>query len=402
MKHKFHYAWLILICSILIQGGIIGLLVNSAGVLFAAVRTEMNFRAGDLSIYYTIRQLVMAAAVGLTSRLFFEKNSRLVIGVLGLCGSASFMLMAGFRQLWQWYAAAVMAGIGISCCTTVIPIVLNNWFHARRGLVVGISMSASGIVGACYSPFCSWIIESMGWRTAAMTTGILSLVMTILGCLFLAVTPQETGMEPYGVSCECEKGSAPDKEAVPVPGWIYPIALAALIIPNTYTQFNNQLPTFVQTVGYSLGTGAVLTSISMIGNIIGKLGLGILSDRLGIFRAIGLLAILVGLSQLAFLLGADFLPALQSGAFLYGTVYAMGTTAPSQLFLALYGEKNYRDKVRGAQMINSFAMAFAGLLFPYIYDFTGSFTPVFLLGAAVCALSLGLVVCLERVCKSSS
>lgn len=402
MKRKFHYAWLILICSILIQGGIIGLLVNSAGVLFAAVRTEMNFRAGDLSIYYTIRQLVMAAAVGLTSRLFFEKNPRLVIGALGLCGSASFILMSGFRQLWQWYAAAVMAGIGISCCTVVIPIVLNNWFHARRGLVVGISMSASGIVGACYSPVCSWIIENMGWRTAAVATGVLSLSMTILGCLFLAVTPETLGMDPYGVLPVCEKACEPGKETASVPGWVYPVALAALILPNTYTQFNNQLPTFMQTVGYSLGTGALLTSISMVGNILGKLGLGILSDRMGIFRALALMAFLIGASQLAFLLGSDFLPVLQIGAFLYGFVYAMGTTAPSQLFLALYGEKNYRDKVRNAQMVNSFALAFAGLLFPYIYDFTGSFAPVFLLGTAVCALSLALMMRLEHFYKSLS
>lgn len=403
MKRKIHYAWVILICAVLIQGGIIGLLVNPAGVLLTAVRGERGFRAGDLSVYYTIRQLVMAASVGVTSRLFFSRSPRMVMGLLGLCGASSFVFMAGFDYLWQWYGAAVMAGIGISCCTVVIPVVLNNWFQSKRGLVVGISMSASGVVGACYSPICSWLVETTGWRSAAAVTGVLSFGMTLAGCLFMSASPQNMGMEPYGAAKEKIQSSAPlNRETGPVPKWVYAAALAAVIVPNTYTQFNNQIPVFLQAVGYSLGTGAVLTSISMTGNIMGKLVVGILSDRLGIFRAIRVLLIFFGVSQVFFFVGADVLPVLQIGAFLYGTVYAMGTTVPSQLFLALYGEQRYRSKVQSAQTVNFFAMAFAGILFPYIYDFTGSFMPVFALGAAVCVTALGFMVCLERACKGLS
>lgn len=395
---RIHPAWLILACSILIQGGIIGLLVNPTGVLFTAVRMDRGFRAGDPSVYYTIRQIVMATTVSFTSRLFFEKNSRWVIGFLGLCGSASFVFMAGFHQLWQWYAAAVMAGIGISCCAVVIPIVLNNWFRSKRGLVVGISMSASGIVGACYSPFCSVVIERLGWRAAAVTTGVLSFAMVCLGCLFLVADPKMAGVEPYGADRTEEKKSSSSSRQKTGGSWmVYWIAVFALIGPNTYTQFNNQLPIFAQEAGYSLGTGAVLTSISMMGNIIGKLGLGILSDKLGIFRAVSMLVVLLGGSQAAFLLGADVLPVMQMGAFLYGSVYAMGTTAPSQVFLALYGEEKYRGKVRKTQMLNSFVLAFAGMLFPYIYDFTGSFTPVFILGIVISMFSLALMLLLEHI-----
>ena len=264
----FHRAWLILGCTVLIQGGIIGLLVNSAGVLFAAIRTDLGFRAGDLSVYYTIRQVVMAAAVGITSQLFFRKNPRVVMGVLGFLGGSSFVMMAGFHHLWQWYGAAVLAGLGISCCTTVVPMVLNNWFASKRGLVVGISMSASGLVGACFSPVCSWFIESLGWRLASVITGGLAFALAFLGCLILVAEPEKAGLRPYGGETEPtldkkEKADAAIEKGT-VPEWAYVVAVMALFIPNTYTQFNNQLPVFAQTVGYSLGTGAVLTSISMV------------------------------------------------------------------------------------------------------------------------------------------
>ena len=395
-----HRAWLILGCTVLIQGGIIGLLVNSAGVLFAAVRADLGFRAGDLSVYYTIRQVVMAVTVGAASKLFFRKNPRVVMGTLGVAGGASFVMMAGFHHLWQWYGAAVLAGLGISCCTTVVPMVLNNWFASRRGLVVGISMSASGLVGACFSPACSWLIQSLGWRGAAVATGALAFTMTVFGCLALEAEPGKIGWLPYKSRTTPLSGEEPEKrprsgEALPVAGdvpkWVYWVAVMALFVPNTYTQFNNQLPVFAQTVGYSLGTGALLTSISMVGNITGKLGLGVLADRIGIFGAVGLLIGVLGLSQAAFLLGEDSLVLMKAGAFLYGTVYAMGTTAPSQLFLAMYGKERYGDRVRGGQTVNSFLLAFAGVLFPYVYDFTGSFRPVFYLGAGICVASLGFL-----------
>ncbi len=391
----FHRAWLILGCTVLIQGGIIGLLVNSAGVLFAAIRTDLGFRAGDLSVYYTIRQVVMAATVGITSQLFFRKNPRVVMGVLGFLGGSSFVMMAGFHHLWQWYGAAVLAGLGISCCTTVVPMVLNNWFASKRGLVVGISMSASGLVGACFSPVCSWLIESLGWRLASAITGTLAFAMAFLGCLILVAEPEKAGLRPYGRETE-PTGDRREKAGSAgvrgnVPEWAYWVAVMALFIPNTYTQFNNQLPVFAQTVGYSLGTGAVLTSISMVGNITGKLGLGVLADKMGIYRAAGLLILVLGLSQAAFLFGADSLLLMKAGAFFYGTVYAMGTTAPSQVFLAMYGKEHYGARVRNGQTVNSFLLAFAGVLFPYVYDFTGSFRPVFYLGAGICILSLGLL-----------
>ena len=71
---KFHYAWLILIAAICIQGGIIGVMVNCTGVIFSAIIEDLGFRSGDLSIYYTIRAFLQAAACGITTKLFLNKN----------------------------------------------------------------------------------------------------------------------------------------------------------------------------------------------------------------------------------------------------------------------------------------------------------------------------------------
>ncbi len=76
---KLHRAWLILACMLLIQGCSIGVLANALGVVFAAIRSDLGFRTGDLSIFYMIRSFVGAAAVIYVTRLFFNKNSKLIM-----------------------------------------------------------------------------------------------------------------------------------------------------------------------------------------------------------------------------------------------------------------------------------------------------------------------------------
>lgn len=400
-KNPIHRAWGMLLCMILIQGSIIGLLVNSAGVLFAAVRTDMGFRAGDLSIYYTIRQLVMAVSVGITSKAFFEKNEKLVMGFLALCSGLSYVLMGFFTQLWQWYLAAAMMGFGMSCCMVTIPIMLNNWFSKNRGLVIGITMSASGMMGALFSPICSQLISTLGWRATAIITGIITLIMSLSGSLFLTASPEKVGLLPYGGKTSSHDDTSEKKVDFQhqVPKWVYPAAVIALLGTNSYTQFNNQLPTFAQSIGYPLGVGALLTSITMVGNITGKLSLGVISDKLGIYRAIELLLFMVCASQAAFLLAPGSLLMLQIGALLYGFVYALGTTAPSLLFLNLYGPSLYKGKVSLTQSISSFIMAFAGSFFPYIFDFAGSFQPVFILGIFISVSGLLIIFRLGHFAK---
>ena len=99
MKNKIHRAWIILIAMILIQAGVIGILMNCTGILFAAILSETGFRAGDLSLYYTIRSLVSAATINTACWFFFHKNARVVLAVLGATYCVSVGMMSCFSQL---------------------------------------------------------------------------------------------------------------------------------------------------------------------------------------------------------------------------------------------------------------------------------------------------------------
>ena len=62
---RLHKAWIILIGCILFQGGTTGILNNCLGVFYTAICTDLGFRTGDLSMYATIRSIVMALTMPL-------------------------------------------------------------------------------------------------------------------------------------------------------------------------------------------------------------------------------------------------------------------------------------------------------------------------------------------------
>lgn len=92
----------------------------------------------------------------------------------------------------------------------------------------------------------------------------------------------------------------------------------------------------------------------------------------------------------------QFAPVLYLGSLVYGTVYALSTTMPSLLLLDLYGKEQYQGKVSSLQAVSGLVFAFSNSGFPYLYDLTGSFDIVFVLGAVLCAVAFVLAGRLQR------
>ena len=392
MNHssKLHRAWLVLVAAMLIYAGSTGINMNCTGVLFSAILEDKGFRAGDLSLFYTIRSLSSAFVMPITTKLFFEKNTKMVLGILGTMTCVGIGAMCLFNDLWQWYIAGVLVGVGSSCFMVTIPVVLNNWFHKRNGFAIGLTMSASGVAGAIFSPILAGIIGSIGWRQAAVVMALVSFCLIVPSGVFLLVaSPDKVGWQPYGAG---EENGADGKPRSLGPktqpqGYIFALCLLAAIATGGIMQFSNQLPTFAKTVGYAGTVGAILTSCCMVGNLVGKLIYGMLNDRVGIYHAARIYLVVVCGSMGGFLFLHGSIIALYGAATLFGAIYAVSTMSPSLLFLNLYGEEQYKAKLSRMQATNSIISSFLSAAIPYMYDATGSFNIVFVYGTVTSAIA---------------
>ena len=300
MNKKSNLQYVFVVVALLaLQGGFIGMLVNCTGILLSAVMADMGFTAGKISLYYTVRALAQAATVGFTAKCFFEKNQKLTISVMGVLSGLSFILMYFYNDLWQWYISGALNGVGMSCVLVVIPVVINNWFKKKNGLIIGISMAASGLFATVFGPVLSKWILAYGWRKAAVILGVTGAVVVIVPTiLFLNLTPEKLGLKPYGYEEDAgDRVKKAQGKSYNMPGFIFPLCLVSIIAGSMLTQFMNQIPTFAASIGYSLTVGAMINSCSMIGNVGGKLAMGALSDKIGIFKALYLALSIVFVSM---------------------------------------------------------------------------------------------------------
>ncbi len=393
MKIKtIHHSWLILLVTLGIMGGLVGVLLNCTGIIFAEIIKEFGFATGDLSVYYTIRSLTRAAALGFVSNLFFTKNSKKVLIGITAVTCLSYMSMAMYTSLWQWYISAFFIGVGTSYTGMAISVLLANWFHSKKGFVMGIAMSSSGVLGAVVSPICSKLIENIGWRGACVVMGATAFVIVALpAALFLVLTPEEIDQKPYGYGENAETKHEEIKEInYTVPSYIFVVTVSVICMSCLIGRVLNQIPLYSASLGFGVSTGAMLTSFAMIGNVVGKLLTGWLADRIGVYKAVSVTFTMVIISLFMFMLCTESEYLLYMAALLFGTIFAIDASVPPLLFMEVWGAY-YIKHLKNFQTISFTIGAFSSSLLPYIYDYTQSYNVLFVIGIVLVAISFAML-----------
>lgn len=396
-QHKIHYAWYILVVLCLVMAGCYGIILNNVGVVFNAVLEDTGFASSELSLFYTIRELVSAAAIIPTFQLFQKsKTGRWVLCAQVICILGGFAAMGICTQVWHWYILAVFQAIGLCNMHTVIAVACNSWFRRHNGTVIGIALATSGVISAVFGPVASKIILAIGWRKACFVIGGIGAVIALPGAaLLFHKTPQTKQMLPYGYDEAEEMSGNIHRRASNGPkiSWGMSMFILCLIFGCCGTvchMMNQQIALYGRSLSFGLTASAMLNSATMIGNIGGKLGSGMLADRFGAFNA---QRVLVGISLTAYVLlclGSKLSLFAFAGALLLGTLYS--STASLTLFLLrVYGEEDYKNRLTQIQTISRLLGAAGTSMIAFVYEKSGNFLPTFFFCIGLCVLQFVLI-----------
>jgi sugar phosphate permease len=114
--------------------------------------------------------------------------------------SLSTGLSSLMSQPWQLIATwGVFAGIGSGSVAMVLgATVVNRWFVARRGLMLGL-LSASTATGTLiFLPAMAMIATGPGWQALVLTIAVITGVLAPILFFLLPEHPQDIGLVPYG------------------------------------------------------------------------------------------------------------------------------------------------------------------------------------------------------------
>ena len=395
-----HWAWVILAVCFVNLFVNYGIRLGYGVVLPEMIRTlEITRRqAGDIFNAYFLAYICFSLFAGnLTDRL----GARKVIPLFGIVLGIGTLLMgnaASFRQACVFFA---LAGVGGAAMWTPIVTLVQRWFDVkRRGMALGILSAGFGLGYASMGRLFPVIVAEWSWRYCWYFLGIAALVMVFVNLILLRSKPEDKGLAPWGAPVDKTlqgqrtaggtKGKTRYSEILGTGrfwllGASYLLVAGSLYIPTTF-----MVDYARHELGFPYARASLLATIHGMGQIVGVLTIGMISDHIGRKPTILLSNLCIAGSITGIIASGGnqawlFVSVAVLGAF-FGATFPMYGAAGGDYF-----KKETMGTVIGALTVfygsgAIMAHRFAG----QIKDVTGSFTIPFLV--AVTASVIGAIL----------
>lgn len=374
----------------------VGLTTNVAGLFFTPVADEFGILKGQVSMTLTICNLVFAAGGMFAPKLLKEEWLRplLIIGTALIAGCTALLALSG--NIMMMYVLNALRGfaagvLGFVCVTMII----NNWFVAKVGLATSIAMSCSGVAGALFSPIVSAVIESGGWRAGYLAVAVLMALLNLPAILFVpCLDPKTKGMQALGYTenSKAEKaGESGTSNAAKISMALFAMAILYAFLGCGATALPQHFPGIAGSYGMAASVGALMLSVCMAANSIGKIILGAMADRLG-SRLSLLIYCALTITAVVLLWLVRIPVSMYAGAVLYGLTYSLGTVGVVMITKDLFGLENYGRTYPTISLAGTVANALFSSLIGFLYDFSGNYTGTLLLMLGMLALNTVLIV----------
>lgn len=361
-KKGIHRAWLVFIGVCMMMAGGMGLVLNVMGNYFgpmAAAFGLVNPETGamdvtQVTLIMTVYSYVMLVWLPFCGRLFDRVDARILFSVGAILIIAGCLLMNVWTEVWQIYISGACFGLAGPICFLVGPsFLINNWFApSQAGKFLGISSAFTGVGTFVWSPVFAGIIASDGYKFGFTVEACLVAVLILVPAIFFFRTkPEDCGLKPWGVEkesaladSEVKKSGVDGKFALKTLAFWLILVGAGLI--SLGGGFKSMMPTAVQSVGGAdlAMLGASMISAAAVGNILGKITLGTLSDKIGIRNAMVAFAVvsIIGFAIMFVLLGGNTVPMLVAG-FCIGTSDAMMSVGLPLATRHCFGDRRYGE-----------------------------------------------------------
>ncbi|HHY51177.1 MAG TPA: MFS transporter [Alphaproteobacteria bacterium] len=258
-----------------------------------------------------------------------------------------------------------------------------GWFDRHRSLAVSLVSVGGGVAPMVITPFASYLIETIGWRSAMLSIAIAAVAVIVLAALFIRPAPAVADTPAPAATAGAEPASRSSLAwtALRTPQFIvlagtFFFCCAAHSGPIFHTV------SYAMICGASALAAASIYSVEGVAGLFGRLLFGLLADRIGVRKVIvgGLALQAVGIYSYIYV--AELMQFYALAAVL-GLVY--GGVMPLYSVLARdYFHPRLLGTVLGAAtMVSSIGMAFGPVGGGWLYDNFGTYHWLYVASAAV-------------------
>ncbi|WP_241352393.1 MFS transporter [Burkholderia cenocepacia] len=164
---RFHYGWLAAAVVFLILLAAAGTRATPS-VLMVPLERELGWSRAAISLAISVNIALYGLTGPFAAAAMQRFGLRPTILTALVTMSAGVALSSMMTQSWQM---VVIWGLMVGCSTGVVALTLSatfvtRWFHARRGLVMGILTASTATGQLVFLPMLAAIAQRHGWRPA--------------------------------------------------------------------------------------------------------------------------------------------------------------------------------------------------------------------------------------------
>ncbi|GAA5061621.1 MFS family permease [Thermocatellispora tengchongensis] len=361
-----------------------GLFVPELEAEFGWTRAQLS----ALQLAGSTITILTAPLVGMVvDRLGVRLPATISMGALGLAYfllSASGPSFLGYLAIWVLMYLLAAASTAVSFTRTV-----NERFDRGRGLALGIALGGAGLVAFVVPQLLGARIAE-NWRSGYQILGAAVLAAALVVLLLMPRRGAGTTTAP----------AARERIAPVLRGALFArLALAFLALALAVGGMTVHLVPMLRDAGVSTASAATTAGLVGIAVIVGRVGVGLLVDRLFAPRVAAAVLLLAALGYVALLAGG---PALAAAA-----AVGVGLALGAEVDLIGYLTARYYGLARYSRMFGVFYAVFmlgvgaSPLMMAWLLAVTGGYTAPLLVAVALLALAAALLLSAPRFPSSS-
>jgi predicted MFS family arabinose efflux permease len=323
------------------------------------------------------------------------------------------VLSSQVTALWQLYITfGILVAGGVSAFYVPLTVLAIKWFGDRRGMAASVVSAGNGAGILLLSPLTRWLVNELDWRMAFLILGDLAWLVVIPMALLLRDAPSTLEGSAVGqrallssagaskwppLSPHGGQPSAPvalSAGAIFRSGPFWAIALTHFACCAAHSGPIFHLVTHAIDQGVARMSAASLLGLSGLSSIFGRVGTGIVADRVGAKPTLIAALSLQALTVFAFLFVRDLGP-LSALTFVFGIAYGASMPLYALVTREYFGEQALGTAFGAVFFISCIGMGLGSYGGGFLYDALGSYAWLFLASGAIGTMAVVMAVALR-------
>jgi MFS family permease len=302
--------------------------IYSFGAFLEPIAADFQSGRVATSALFSIASVVFYLGGSVTGPLSDRFGPRIMVGAGALLMGGALIAMGFVDRLWLGYIAyGVGVGVGTACAYIPTLAIVGGWFVRRRNTALGVAAAGTGCGMLIVPPLAAALIDCCGWRTASVLLGV-GCSALLMACAAVVVRPPlARAASPRPLSRVVRSA---DFMMLYV-SWV--LATTALFVPFVF------LPTFALEHGAGPVAASALLSVFGGVSVIGRAGIGFLSDRIGSVRIFKMSVLLMGASYALWWTAASY-ASLLVFALVLGLAYGVRIALMPAVLIEIFGLQN--------------------------------------------------------------